>query len=94
MVMTVKIRYHTESKLPKVTSMDQLVRLAGQRHLNLYTAITYATIKREIILESPVVPEWRQEKDGYLYLRLSKAEDCNEFVEILEVEVMNWLAKN
>jgi hypothetical protein len=62
MVLTVKIRYHTEKKLPKIGSIEQLVRMAGSRQINLYTATTYATIKREIILESPVLAEWRQEK--------------------------------
>ena len=36
--------------------------------------------------------EWRQEKEGYLYLKLSKLEESGDEVEILEVEVMNWLA--
>ena len=58
--------------------MEQLVRMAGQRQLNLYTATTYATIKREVILESPVSAEWRQEKEGYLYLKLSKLEESGD----------------
>ena len=52
--------------------------MAGQRQINLYTATTYATIKREIILESPVIAEWREEKDQYLHLKLSKNEENAE----------------
>lgn len=72
MTLTVKIRYHSQDKLPKIHSIDQLVRLAAQRRINLYTATTYSTIKRDIVLESPVTAEWRQEKEGYLYLKLSR----------------------
>ena len=46
MIFAVKIRYHSENKLPKIDSIEQLVRMAGQRKINLYTATTYATIKR------------------------------------------------
>ena len=72
MTLTVKIRYHSQDKLPKIHSIDQLVRLAAQRRITLYTATTYSTIKRDIVLESPVTAEWRQEKEGYLYLKLSR----------------------
>ena len=60
MVLSVRIRYHTEDKLAKVTGIDQLVRMAGQRQINLYTASTYATIRKDIILESPVAADWKQ----------------------------------
>lgn len=32
------------------------------------------------MLESPVVAEWKQEKDNYIYLKLSKLEDSLEEV--------------
>jgi len=54
MTLKVKIRYHLEDKLPKIQSIDQVVRLASQRQINLYTATTYSTIKKDIIVESPV----------------------------------------
>ena len=50
------------------------MRMAGQRQINLYTATTYATVKRDIILDSPVIGEWREEK-GYLYLKVSKSDE-------------------
>ena len=62
MTLLVKIRYHVEEKLQKIHSIDQVVRLASQRQINLYTATTYSTIKRDIMVESPVGGEWRQEK--------------------------------
>lgn len=74
MTLTVKIRYHVEEKLPKIHSIDQVVRMAAQRQINLYTATTYSTIKKDIIVESPISAEWRQEKEGYLYLKLTKNE--------------------
>ena len=46
MLLSVKIRYHGEDKLPKIEGMEQLVRMAGMRQINLYTASTYGTIKR------------------------------------------------
>jgi len=54
--------------------MDKLIRLVGNRQLNLYTATTYSTIKKEIIVESPVEVEYRHEKEGYLWMKLSRLE--------------------
>ena len=59
--------------------------MAGQRQINLYTATTYATIRREIVLESPVMVEWRQEKENYIYCKLTRGEEGTEPVEIVEV---------
>ena len=36
------------------------VRLAGNRHLDLHSAATYATIRKEIIIDSPVAIEHRR----------------------------------
>jgi hypothetical protein len=85
------VKYHAGSKPSRIGSIDSLVRLAGNRQLNLHSAATYATIRKELIIESPVSIEHRR-KEGYLLLRLTRSEDSSDAVEILSVEVMNWLA--
>jgi hypothetical protein len=91
LALTVRVKYHPGSKPGKINSIDSLVRLAGNRQLNLYSATTYATIRKEIIIESPITIEHRC-KEGFLLLRLIRTEDSSEEVEIRSVEVMNWLA--
>lgn len=73
-MLTVRIRYHTEPKLPKVGSIGQLVRMAGHRQVNLYTATTYATLKRDLLVESPVLAEWRQGSNLLLGVKLTRPE--------------------
>lgn len=62
MVLTVRIRYHSGTKPSKIGNIDNLVRLAGHRQLNLYSATTYASIRKEIMVESPVSIEHRFQK--------------------------------
>ena len=52
--LTVRIKYHPASKPGRIGSIDNLVRLAGNRQLNLHSAATYATIRKEFIIDSPV----------------------------------------
>lgn len=46
MALTMRIRYHTGSKPSKIGNVENLVRLAGNRQLNLYSATTYATLRK------------------------------------------------
>jgi hypothetical protein len=92
MTLSVRIRYHSGSKPSRIGSIDNLVRLTGSRQLNLYSATTYTTIRKELIIDSPVSIEHRYQKEGYLLVKLTRNEDASEEVEITGVEVMNWLA--
>lgn len=75
LALNIKIKYHAGSKPGRIGSIDSLVRLAGSRQLNLYSASTYATIRKEFMIESPVSVEHRCAQ-GCLLLRLMRTEEC------------------
>jgi hypothetical protein len=76
LALTVRVKYHAGSKPSRIGNIDSLVRLAGNRQLNLYSAATYATIRKEFIIDSPVTIEHRRKEGGYLLLRLIRSEDA------------------
>ena len=49
----------------------------------MHTATTYATIRKEIMVESPIAIEHQQYNEGYLILKISKTEDHIDSIEIL-----------
>lgn len=91
LALTVRINYHPITKPIRIGNMDSLIRLTGTRLLNLSSPTTYATIRKELIIESPVTLEHRH-RDGLLLLKLRCEGEEGEGVEIRTVEVMNWLA--
>jgi hypothetical protein len=72
LVLNIRIRYHADKKPSKIINLEQLTRQAGNRQLNLYSATTYSTIRKEIIVESPVDVDYRYEKEGYLWVKLTR----------------------
>jgi hypothetical protein len=74
----VKIKYHMPRQTPKVDSIDKLIHLAGNRNFNLISAKTYTTLKKEIIIESPVITEFKYEKDSYIWIKITRPEESTD----------------
>lgn len=50
LALNVRIKYHPLTKPLRIGNVDSLIRLAGTRLLNLSSASTYATIRKELII--------------------------------------------
>lgn len=71
-------------------NLENLIDLIGQRKLSIHDLRTYATIKKEMIIDEPFNLDYRYEPENYVWIKLLRTDD--KPAQILSVVLMNWLA--